>query len=202
MWYWGSHALQHLGQVIIVGGEPRSVRRLGFTPASTLHDALEMAADVVGRHADHHPPAQPADRHGRRHVRVPPRSPRLPVPVLGADGARRRRAARRPSARLGADYDTDWARRFPARFARTRAPRDACCARRSPPSARPSAPASTGSHGLGDGPVIFAANHHSHLDTPLLLTSIPEPWRHKVFVGAAADYFFRTRAHRRPRRRW
>ena len=42
--------------------------------------------------------------------------------------------------------------------------------------------------------MIFAANHHSHLDTPLLLTSIPEPWRHRIFVGAAADYFFRTRA--------
>jgi 1-acyl-sn-glycerol-3-phosphate acyltransferase len=47
-------------------------------------------------------------------------------------------------------------------------------------------------HGLGDGPVIFAPNHHSHLDTPVMLTSLPEPWRHKVFVGAAADYFFRT----------
>ena len=33
------------------------------------------------------------------------------------------------------------------------------------------------------GPVIFAANHHSHVDTPLLLTSIPEPWRHQLFVG-------------------
>jgi 1-acyl-sn-glycerol-3-phosphate acyltransferase len=47
--------------------------------------------------------------------------------------------------------------------------------------------------GLTDGPVIFAGNHHSHLDTPVVLTSIPEPWRHRVFVGAAADYFFRTR---------
>jgi 1-acyl-sn-glycerol-3-phosphate acyltransferase len=37
---------------------------------------------------------------------------------------------------------------------------------------------------------VFVANHHSHLDSPILLTSIPEPWRHKVFVGAAADYFF------------
>ncbi len=44
-----------------------------------------------------------------------------------------------------------------------------------------------------DGPAIFAANHHSHLDTPLMLTSIPEPWRHKIVVGAAADYFFGTR---------
>ncbi len=43
-------------------------------------------------------------------------------------------------------------------------------------------------------PVIFCANHHSHVDTPLVLTSLPEPWRHQVFVGAAADYFFRTRA--------
>jgi 1-acyl-sn-glycerol-3-phosphate acyltransferase len=41
--------------------------------------------------------------------------------------------------------------------------------------------------------VIFAGNHHSHLDTPVVLTSIPEPWRHQVFVGAAADYFFRNR---------
>jgi lactate racemase-like protein len=48
MWYWGAHALDHLGGVIIVGGEPRAVRRMGFKPASTLRDALEMAEDVVG----------------------------------------------------------------------------------------------------------------------------------------------------------
>jgi hypothetical protein len=48
MWYWGAHALEHLGGVIIVGGDPRAVRRLGFRPASTLNDALEMASDVVG----------------------------------------------------------------------------------------------------------------------------------------------------------
>jgi hypothetical protein len=51
MWYWGSHAMSHLGRVIIVGGEPRSARRLGFQPASTFQDALEMASDVVGRDA-------------------------------------------------------------------------------------------------------------------------------------------------------
>ena len=44
-----------------------------------------------------------------------------------------------------------------------------------------------------DGPAIFAANHHSHVDTPLLLSSLPEPWRHKVFIVAAADYFFTNR---------
>jgi hypothetical protein len=49
MWYWCAHALQHLGGVIIVGGNRAAVRRLGFKPASTLADALEMAEDVVGR---------------------------------------------------------------------------------------------------------------------------------------------------------
>ena len=28
-------------------------------------------------------------------------------------------------------------------------------------------------------PAIFAANHHSHLDSALILTSLPEPWRHR-----------------------
>jgi 1-acyl-sn-glycerol-3-phosphate acyltransferase len=44
-----------------------------------------------------------------------------------------------------------------------------------------------------DEPVIFAANHASHLDTPLLLSVIPERWRHRVFVAGAADYFFDSR---------
>jgi hypothetical protein len=48
MWYWGAHALQHLGAVIVVGGDRRAVRRMGFKPASGLSDALEMAEDVVG----------------------------------------------------------------------------------------------------------------------------------------------------------
>ncbi len=48
MWYWGAHALEHLGGVIVVGGDPSTVRRLGYRPASTLADALEMASDVVG----------------------------------------------------------------------------------------------------------------------------------------------------------
>ena len=49
MWYWGAHALQYAGATIIVGGNRRAVRRMGFKPASTLADALEMAEDVVGR---------------------------------------------------------------------------------------------------------------------------------------------------------
>lgn len=65
MWYWGAHALEHVGRVIIVGGDARAVRRLGFQPASTLHDALEMASEVVGPDASithvHNPPILMAD---------------------------------------------------------------------------------------------------------------------------------------------
>jgi 1-acyl-sn-glycerol-3-phosphate acyltransferase len=43
-------------------------------------------------------------------------------------------------------------------------------------------------------PAIFAANHHSHLDTGVILTSLPERWRHKMVVAAASDTFFTTRA--------
>ncbi len=48
MWYWCAHALEHLGRVVIVGGDPGAVRRLGFSPASSFDDALELARDVVG----------------------------------------------------------------------------------------------------------------------------------------------------------
>ncbi len=48
MWYWCAHALEHLGRVIVLGGDPKAVRRMGFSPASTLVDALEIASDVVG----------------------------------------------------------------------------------------------------------------------------------------------------------
>jgi hypothetical protein len=49
MWYWGAHALEYAGGTIIVGGNRRAVRRMGFKPATTLADALEMAEDQVGR---------------------------------------------------------------------------------------------------------------------------------------------------------
>ncbi len=39
-------------------------------------------------------------------------------------------------------------------------------------------------------PVIFVANHASHVDTPLFLCSLPKRWRQRTAVAAAADYFF------------
>ncbi|MED5220666.1 MAG: lysophospholipid acyltransferase family protein [Actinomycetota bacterium] len=96
-----------------------------------------------------------------------------------------------PRHPLGADYDTSWARRYPARVARAAILESVM----RPTMAVIAAPARRGLDRLDDvdGPVVFVANHHSHADTPLLLTSIPEPWRHRIVVGAAADYFFSNR---------
>jgi 1-acyl-sn-glycerol-3-phosphate acyltransferase len=41
-----------------------------------------------------------------------------------------------------------------------------------------------------EGPVLLAANHTSHLDTPVILHALPPARRRRVAVAAAADYFF------------
>lgn len=92
---------------------------------------------------------------------------------------------------LGVDYETDWARSVPARVGRA-VVQEAVAA----PLIR--ALASPTVRGLDrivhlDEPVIFAANHASHLDAPLLVSVIPERWRAELFVAGAADYFFDTR---------
>ncbi|TDO50009.1 1-acyl-sn-glycerol-3-phosphate acyltransferase [Kribbella sp. VKM Ac-2527] len=43
-----------------------------------------------------------------------------------------------------------------------------------------------------DGPALIVANHSSHLDTPLVLCTLPDAMRRKTAVAAAADYFFDT----------
>lgn len=92
---------------------------------------------------------------------------------------------------LGVDYDTAWARREPARYARGVVIEYGL---------RPLVEvlASPRVDGLDriegmQGPAIFAANHHSHLDTSVLLTTLPERFRHRCAVAAAADYFFDAR---------
>ena len=91
-------------------------------------------------------------------------------------------------ARMGAAYDSSWAREQPARYARffiVEGPMRAAMATLATPT-RKGLDRLTGVA----GPLIFAANHHSHLDAPLMLTSIPQPFRHRMVVAAAADYFF------------
>ncbi|MGH2690223.1 MAG: lactate racemase domain-containing protein, partial [Actinomycetota bacterium] len=48
MWYWASHAMNHLGDVIFVGADRPTVSHLGFRTATTLGDALDMASEKVG----------------------------------------------------------------------------------------------------------------------------------------------------------
>ncbi len=65
MWYWGAHAMDYLGDVIVVGGDPKVCERLGYRAASSFRDALEMAGERVGRSPSisylHVPPLAIAD---------------------------------------------------------------------------------------------------------------------------------------------
>lgn len=101
-----------------------------------------------------------------------------------------------PKSRLGAAYDTDWARSYPARAARVvlleGAVRPAVTLLARPRVSGLDRLEALRSSAGQTTPVVFAANHHSHVDTPLLASVIPEPWRHRLFIGAAADYFFGT----------
>ncbi len=92
--------------------------------------------------------------------------------------------------RLGDRYDTDWARRPLARTTR-RAAIQTVGRLSTAVLARPTV---TGLDRLEDldTNAIFIANHHSHLDTPVLLTHIPRPWCHELVVAAAADHFYDT----------
>ena len=92
---------------------------------------------------------------------------------------------------LGSDYPTVWARRLPARTVRLLSTELIA----KPLMSYIASPQRTGYDRL-EGlkkrqAIIFVANHHSHADTPLLLTSIPFQWRKRLIVGAAADYFFK-----------
>jgi 1-acyl-sn-glycerol-3-phosphate acyltransferase len=92
---------------------------------------------------------------------------------------------------LGVDFQTSWARRPPARATRALLLDGAI----KPAVRLVASPTVTGLDRLEglEAPVIFVGNHASHLDTPLLLTSLPDRFRHRAVVAAAADYFFDRR---------
>jgi 1-acyl-sn-glycerol-3-phosphate acyltransferase len=99
----------------------------------------------------------------------------------------------REPSKLGANYDTDWARKPVASATRT-------IITEGPLRLMVRGVASPEVTGLDrlehltrleDPPaVIFTPNHHSHLDTSLMIRSIPRCWRKQLVVAAAADYFF------------
>ena len=101
---------------------------------------------------------------------------------------------REPDA-LGGNYDTEWAQRPLARAARTvlvNGPMRLAVRTIATPKV-------TGLDRLSDllrveepAPVIFTPNHHSHIDTGVMIDAIPAAWRRNLVVGAAADYFFDT----------
>ncbi|MEO6653566.1 MAG: lysophospholipid acyltransferase family protein [Ilumatobacteraceae bacterium] len=94
---------------------------------------------------------------------------------------------------LGAAYDTGWARTPVARAVRgvfTEGPLRLMVRGLANPEV-------TGLDRLDDlarldgpPPAIFAPNHHSHVDTALMIRAIPMCWRRELVVAAAADYFF------------
>lgn len=151
---------------------------------------LRWAARAVGRVED----AVARVAGPGRNVGFPYRPPTVPktveVPV-------------EPS-KLGADYETDWARSPVARAARgiiAEGPLRALVASLADPEIsgldRLADLRRRAKDAIADGrdpaPVIFAPNHHSHLDTALMVRAIPTPWRHRIVMAAAADYFFDRR---------
>lgn len=118
-----------------------------------------------------------------RNYGFPYRSPSVPRGV---------EVPKEPS-KLGANYDTEWARTPLAQMARaviTEGPMRLAVRSIANPEV-------TGVDRLADltrlddpPAVIFAPNHHSHVDTGLMIRSIPWCWRKDLVVAAAADYFF------------
>ncbi len=100
-----------------------------------------------------------------------------------------------PDRKLGVDYDTQWSRRYPARLVRAMLLDNVS----RPLAHLVAAPAVVGAEMLElvETPVIFVANHASHVDTGLLLSILPRRFRHRAVVAAAADHFFdrRWKAH-------
>ena len=199
MWYWGAHALEHLGDVIFVGGDPAACRRMGFRRADTLRDALEMAEQVVGRDPT------------LTHFHCPPLFYCEVDAVKFASGGRtlerlaggsRPRAERTPrrwrTVRVGPDPwgagdigDLAWLRGDrPAHL------REALQLGLLFPATRFMArPRVIGAADLmhAPQPAVLAPNHESDIDTPLVLLALPRPWRTRTVVGAASDRFYRRR---------
>ncbi len=90
-------------------------------------------------------------------------------------------------AQLGLDFPTKWGRGYSARIVRNLIQGYMLA-----PFVRymSSLEVQGLEHLSGPGPFIFAANHTSHLDTPLVLTALPDSQRKRTVVAAAMDNFF------------
>ena len=98
---------------------------------------------------------------------------------------------REPKPTTGVYYDTEWSRGFGARVVREAG----VYGFMKPAIKLYGSPRVIGIDRLKEvtGPVVFAANHHSHADTTLMLATIPKHLRRRLAVAAGADYFFPNR---------
>ena len=117
-------------------------------------------------------------------MRRPPRPP-FPLSAPEWPGGIPRHV---PKERLGGGYDTSWARREPVRTLRALF-LDGLTRPLVRVVATPTVSGADRLDGL-EAPIVFAANHQSHVDTPVVLSCLPERLRHRTVVGAGADYFF------------
>jgi 1-acyl-sn-glycerol-3-phosphate acyltransferase len=102
------------------------------------------------------------------------------APPRSASGASRRRTS---EVRTEA-----WARTPPARLLRSAVQSGVLV-----PLLRFIAPFSVvGKRNLNDlkGPAVFVANHQSHFDAPVCLAALPNRFRRRLVIAAAADYFY------------
>jgi 1-acyl-sn-glycerol-3-phosphate acyltransferase len=102
------------------------------------------------------------------------------TPPRSASGASRRRTS---EVRTEA-----WARTPPARLLRSAVQSGVLV-----PLLRFIAPFSVvGKRNLNDlkGPAVFVANHQSHFDAPVCLAALPNRFRRRLVIAAAADYFY------------
>lgn len=153
-----------------------SAKPVGESPADDKFGRIGAAARGITESARRARPSLPS-----RFRAFPYTAPSTPTTV----------EALPKESNLELDYDTDWARGPGSRLAR-RVIQNGFVA----PTVRvltdPTIQGLDRLEGL-KGPVVFVANHESHLDIGLLLTSIPERFRRRAFVAAASDYFFDAR---------
>lgn len=161
--------------------------------ASALHDSVQSARRRIRRAQRATGRIENALRRINRPIQAtgfPYRAPSVPRGVEMLDD-------RIP---LGADYATDWARRpVPSaiRALLVEGPLRLIVRQVASPEVlgvdRLADLCETKSTNDQFQPVIFAPNHHSHIDTGLMIRAVPSEWRHKLVIAAAADYFFDSR---------
>ncbi len=136
-----------------------------------LEDWIKCAEDGVTRH----PAAE-----------VPPLSPAAAVPAL-----LRPTVADRPVPRttIASEVLPRWTRAWPVRWAR-RLVLDLAVLPALRQMVRLRVSGLENLRGV-EAPVIFAANHASHFDTPAVLAALPLRWRKKVAPAMSQDYFRR-----------